>query len=84
MAMVTPGAEVMSDGHIHIYAPLRGKAIAGAKGDASARIFTQNLEAELISIAGIYKTSETCLTDNVRSKPAQIFLKDDKLVMLPL
>ncbi|MEI6384431.1 MAG: septum site-determining protein MinC [Betaproteobacteria bacterium] len=84
MAMVNPGAEVMSDGHIHIYAPLRGKAIAGAKGDASARIFTQSLEAELISIAGIYKTSETGLPDNVRSKPAQIFLKDDKLVMLPL
>ena len=52
MAMVNPGAEIMADGHIHVYAPLRGKAIAGAKGNKEARIYASCLEAELISIAG--------------------------------
>ena len=61
LAMVNPGAEIMADGHIHVYAPLRGKAIAGAKGDASARIFTHSLEAELLSIAGVYRTSDAPL-----------------------
>ncbi|NDF46160.1 MAG: septum site-determining protein MinC, partial [Betaproteobacteria bacterium] len=80
-AMVNPGAEVMADGHIHVYAPLRGKAIAGARGDESARIFTACLEAELISIAGTYRTSDTPLPDDVAGKPAQITLQGDKLVM---
>jgi septum site-determining protein MinC len=81
LAMVNPGAEIMSDGHIHVYAPLRGKAIAGARGDESARIFTSCLEAELISIAGTYRTSDTPLPDDVAGKPAQITLQGDKLVM---
>jgi septum site-determining protein MinC len=81
LAMVNPGAEIMADGHIHVYAPLRGKAIAGARGDESARIFTACLEAELISIAGTYRTSDTPLPDDVAGKPAQITLQGDKLVM---
>ena len=81
LAMVNPGAEIMADGHIHVYAPLRGKAIAGARGDESARIFTSCLEAELISIAGTYRTSDTPLPDDVAGKPAQISLQGDKLVM---
>jgi septum site-determining protein MinC len=81
LAMVNPGAEIMADGHIHVYAPLRGKAIAGARGDESARIFTSCLEAELISIAGTYRTSDTPLPDDVAGKPAQITLQGDKLVM---
>jgi len=81
LAMVNPGAEVMADGHIHVYAPLRGRAIAGAKGDTSARIFTSCLEAELVSIAGIYRTSEVNIPKEFLGKGAQICLEGDKLVM---
>jgi septum site-determining protein MinC len=88
LAMVNPGAEVIADGHIHVYAPLRGKAMAGARGNADARIFSLSLEAELISIAGIYRTSEIPLPDSVRSRPTQVRLvagpDGDKLVMEPL
>ncbi len=84
LAMVNPGAEVMADGHIHVYAPLRGKAIAGAKGDTSARIFAASLEAELVSIAGVYRTSDTPLPKEVAGKPAQVWLSDDKLQMRAL
>ncbi|NIC41268.1 septum site-determining protein MinC [Aquabacterium sp. A08] len=88
LAMVNPGAEVIADGHIHVYAPLRGKAIAGARGNADARIFAQTLEAELVSIAGVYRTSDVALPDNVRGKPAQVRLHSgpdgDKLLLEPL
>lgn len=85
LAMVNPGAEIMADGHIHVYAPLRGKAIAGARGDAQARIFAASLEAELISIAGTYRTSgDAPLPAEVAGKPAQVSLQGDKLVMQAL
>ena len=84
LAMVNPGAEIMADGHIHVYAPLRGKAIAGARGDEQARIFTECLEAELISIAGTYRTSDTPLPSDVAGKRAHISLQGDKLVMQAL
>jgi septum site-determining protein MinC len=85
LAMVNPGAEIMADGHIHVYAPLRGKAIAGARGDEQARIFTSCLEAELLSIAGTYRTSgDSPLPADVAGKAAQISLQGDKLVMLAL
>ena len=84
LAMVNPGAEVIADGHIHVYAPLRGKAIAGARGDAGARIFSLCLEPELVSIAGVYRTSEVALPEAVRGQAAQVRLVDDKLVMQPL
>ncbi len=84
LAMVNPGAEIMADGHIHVYAPLRGKAIAGARGDEQARIFTDCLEAELISIAGAYRTSDTPLPPEVAGKRAQVTLQGDKLVMQAL
>jgi len=84
LAAVNNGAEIIADGHIHVYAPLRGKAIAGARGDTSARIFTTCLEPELISIAGIYRTVETDLPADVRGKPAQIRLDGEKLVMEPI
>jgi len=83
MAMVNAGAEIMADGHIHVYAPLRGKAIAGAKGNKEARIYTSCLEAELVSIAGVYRTSDTPIPKEVAGKSAQIRLIDDKLVMQP-
>lgn len=85
MAIVNAGAEVIADGHIHVYAPLRGKAMAGARGNTEARIFAQSLEAELISIAGIYRTSDVPLPAAVRGKPAMVSLHcgpdGDKLVM---
>lgn len=81
LSMVNVGAEVIADGHIHVYAPLRGKAIAGARGNTEARIFSLCLEAELISIAGTYRTSETPLPKNLWAKPAQIRLVGEKLVM---
>jgi septum site-determining protein MinC len=88
LAMVNAGAEVIADGNIHVYAPLRGKAIAGARGDASARIFTLALEAELVSIAGVYRTSDVPLPANVAGQAAVIRLdsgpEGDKLVMAPL
>lgn len=88
LAQVNPGAEVIADGNIHVYAPLRGKAMAGARGNADARILTLCLEAELVSIAGVYRTSEVPLPQELLGKPAQIHLSggadDGKLVMQPL
>ena len=85
LAMVSPGAEVIADGHIHVYGPLRGKAIAGARGNTDARIFALALEAQLLSIAGIYRTGENPLPDKVQGKPAQVRLvataDGDKLMM---
>ncbi|MDH4377792.1 MAG: septum site-determining protein MinC, partial [Ramlibacter sp.] len=68
-AVVNHGAEVIADGSIHVYAPLRGKAIAGAKGNRQARIFATVMEPELLSIAGTYRTTDNPLPDNVRGKP---------------
>ena len=88
LAMVNPGAEVIADGHIHVYAPLRGKAMAGARGNTDARIFALSLEAELVSIAGVYRTSEHPLPPGMAGHPVQVRLvsgdsadKGDKLVM---
>lgn len=88
LAMVNAGAEVIADGHIHVYAPLRGRAIAGARGNAEARIFALTLEAELLSIAGIYRTSENPFPPEVTGRPTQVRLVDgpdgEKLVMTPM
>lgn len=84
LAAVNHGAEVIADGSIHVYAPLRGKAIAGARGNDQARIFATSLEAELIAIAGIYRTTENPLPDTVLGKPAQVRLDGEKLLMEPL
>jgi septum site-determining protein MinC len=87
LSMVNAGAEVIADGHIHVYAPLRGKAIAGARGNTEARIFSMCLEPELISIAGVYRTSEVPLPAEVFAKPTQVRLvggAEGKLVMDPL
>ncbi|MCW2310970.1 septum site-determining protein MinC [Rhodoferax antarcticus] len=77
LAMVNQGGEVVADGNIHVYAPLRGKAMAGASGNASARIFSICLEPELISIAGVYRTSENPLAPEIQGKAAQVRLSDD-------
>ena len=84
LSMVNPGAEVIADGHIHVYAPLRGRAIAGAKGNAEARILTTCLEAELVSIAGVYRTSEVALPAELKGKAAQVRLINERLEMKPL
>ncbi len=87
LSMVNPGAEVIADGNIHVYAPLRGKAIAGARGNTEARIISLCLEAELLSIAGVYRTSEIALPKNVLSKPTQVRLvggAQGNLVMDPI
>jgi septum site-determining protein MinC len=77
LAMVNQGAEVVADGNIHVYAPLRGRAMAGASGNVHARIFSTCLEPELVSIAGIYRTGEKPLADDVRGKAAQVRLSND-------
>ena len=82
LAAVNPGAEVIADGSIHVYAPLKGRALAGARGDTSARIFTTHLEAELVSIAGVYRTFDTALDAAVAKKPAQIRLADASQIII--
>jgi septum site-determining protein MinC len=78
------GAEIIADGNIHVYAPLRGRAIAGARGNTDARIFSTCMEAQLISIAGIYRTSEVALPADVLGKPAQVRLAGESLVLDPI
>jgi len=82
--IVSFDAEVIADGNIHVYAPLRGKAIAGARGNVQARIFATSLEPQLVSIAGIYRTTETQIPADVLGKAAQIYLVGEQLVMEPL
>ncbi|MEX3859466.1 MULTISPECIES: septum site-determining protein MinC [Paraburkholderia] len=84
LGLVSYGAEVIAEGNIHIYAPLRGRALAGVQGNHDARIFCTCLEPELISIAGIYRTTENPLPADVLGKPVQIWLEDEKLMIEPL
>jgi septum site-determining protein MinC len=84
LGLVSYGAEVIAEGNIHIYAPLRGRALAGVQGNHDARIFCTCLEAELISIAGIYRTTENPLPADVLGKPVQIWLEEEKLMIEPL
>jgi septum site-determining protein MinC len=81
LAVVSHGAEVIADGSIHVYAPLRGKAIAGAQGNTEARIFAAVMEPQLVSIAGIYRAIEAPLAPDVQGKAAQIRLDGEKLLM---
>ncbi|MEE9426099.1 MAG: septum site-determining protein MinC [Methylococcales bacterium] len=80
LAQVSEGAELMADGNIHIYGTLRGRALAGVQGDTSARIYCQNLQAELVAIAGHYQVSED-MDDELRNQPVQIYLTDQNLVI---
>ena len=84
LAMVSAGAEIIADGDIHVYAPLRGRALAGARGNTAARIYVRGMEAELVSIAGVYRTLEQALPDSIKGKPTQIFLENERLVMTTL
>jgi septum site-determining protein MinC len=80
LGLVSYGAEVIAEGNIHIYAPLRGRALAGVHGNHAARIFCTCLEPELISIAGIYRTTENALPPDVVGKPVQVRLDQEKLL----
>ena len=82
-AMVGNGAEVIADGSIHIYGRLSGRALAGAQGDANARIYCTDFQAELVSIAGQYRVFED-IPAELRGKPVQAWLDGDKLVLAKL
>ena len=80
LAPVSSGAELMADGNIHVYGVLRGRALAGVKGNAEARIFCQDLRAELISVAGHYRVSEN-LDPALAGRPVQVRLQDGRLII---
>ena len=80
-ASVSHGAELLSDGNIHVYGALRGRALAGISGDLAARIYCHSLEAELVSIAGFYRLSDAIEPVN---GPCQIYLLDEHIVIEPL
>ena len=87
-AMISAGAEVIADGNIHIYAPLRGRALAGASGDQNARIFTTCMEAELVSVAGLYRTFDAGVPAELARQPTTISLSETdgelRLTVAPL
>ena len=80
MSQVSAGAEIMAEGNIHVYNTLRGRALAGVHGNTAARIFCFDLQAELISIAGDYKTSED-LNKQTYKNPVQIYLQNHALII---
>jgi len=81
LSLVSYGAEVIADGHIHVYGPLRGRALAGAKGNSEARIFTTDLQAQLLAIAGTYRTGELPLPEGVAGRAAMVRLAGDQLIV---
>jgi septum site-determining protein MinC len=83
-AAVNNGAEVIADGSIHIYAPLNGRALAGASGNAEARIFALSMQPELVSIAGVYRTFDEGFPPEMARQPAQIRLVGDRIDILSL
>lgn len=83
LAQVGAGAEVLADGNIHVYGALRGRALAGVKGDVSARIFCKSMEAELVSIAGSFMLSDA-LQKIIWKESAQVLLTDDNLEIIAL
>jgi len=83
LAAVNTGAELIADGNIHVYSALRGRALAGASGNDQARIFCQRLEAELVSIAGVYISADELPRDKL-GKPAQISMQNGSLVITEL
>jgi septum site-determining protein MinC len=78
---VSAGAEIIADGHIHVYGTLRGRAIAGATGDGEARIFVRRLEPELVSIAGRYLVRDEIASEHI-GQGAQILLEDERMVIV--
>jgi septum site-determining protein MinC len=83
LAPVNSGAEVIADGHVHVYSTLRGRAVAGRQGMTDARIFCQKLDAELVAIAGAYLLAEDLPAEH-KGKPVQIYLEDGICRVVPL
>lgn len=83
-AIVSFGAEVIADGNVHVYGPLRGRAVAGARGDKTARIYCTCFEPQLVSIAGIYRTVESDWPAELAGKAAVVRLEGEKLLIEPL
>ena len=83
MSQVGAGAEVIADGSIHIYGPLRGRALAGAQGNATARIFCRAFHAELVAVAGHYKVLED-IPKELHGKAVQVWLDNDELKIAAL
>jgi len=83
---VSPGAEVIADGNVHVYGPLQGRAIAGARGQRGATIFTLDLRAELVAVCGVYRTFEEGPPAEYRGRPVRIELDAvaDRLSVRPL
>jgi septum site-determining protein MinC len=82
-AGVAAGAEVIADGCLHIYGPLRGRAMAGARGDPAARVFCQEFDAELVSIAGVFRVFET-IPAELAGMPVQAWLAGEDLHFAPI
>lgn len=80
LSHVSPGAEIIADGHIHVYGSLRGRALAGAKGNMDARLFCRSLDAELVAVAGTYMVSDE-VDKKLKGKPVQVFMRDGKLIV---
>ncbi|MBI3230914.1 MAG: septum site-determining protein MinC [Burkholderiales bacterium] len=83
-AVVNNGAEIIADGSIHVYAAMRGRALAGANGNANARIFAFGLEPELLSIAGMYRTFEEGVPNNVSNQPSMTKLIGERIDIQPI
>lgn len=79
LAAVSAGAEILADGHIHVYGPLRGRALAGVKGDTRSMIFCQQMAAELLSIAGHYKVAEDLKNEPLWGESCSIALAENLL-----
>ena len=79
-SQVSPGAEIMAEGNIHVYGTLRGRVLAGVQGNEDARIFCSDLQAELVSIAGNYRISED-IEESARNTPVQIYLNKQALLI---
>ena len=84
LAAVNAGAEIIAEGNIHVYAPLRGRALAGVSGDTQARIFCHQFEAELVAIAGNYRVFDDGPPKELRGKAVQVFLDGEQLIVAPL
>ena len=83
LGSVASGSEIVAGGSIHVYGTLRGRAMAGSKGDSRARIFCRKNEAELLAINGYYRTAEEW-DAAIRSQPIQSWLEDGVLMVAPL
>lgn len=84
MAPVNHGAEIIADGNIHIYSSMRGRALAGVRGDVDANIFCQSMEAELVAVAGNFRVFEEDMPAEIKSKSVRIHLEGEHLIISEL